>query len=359
MARIDSFLELAAEQKVSDFHFHAGNPPIIRHVGELLPLPFRVLTDEEVRRFLFEILTPAQRELLELEQQLDFVYVLPGLGRFRANVFVQSQGLGAVFRVIPERLPSFEELLLPPAVKKLAEQTSGLVLVTGPTGSGKTTTLTAMVHQINTEMQRHVITIEDPIEFVHPPIKSVVTQRQIGRHAESFASALRSALRESPDVLVVGELRDPETVHLALQAAETGMLVLGTLHTNSAPRAVDRILDALPPDMREPMRLVLSVVLRGVIAQHLCLRASGETRVALLEILLQTPAVANLIRENKVHQIEGYLQSLGADASGAQSLDSCILRCVREGVITREEGLRVADRPELLQTQLAQWSEDR
>jgi twitching motility protein PilT len=353
VARIDSFLEIVAEQRASDFHFHAGNPPIIRHVGELLPLPFRVLTDDEVRRFVFEILTPAQKETLEHDQQLDFIHVLPGLGRFRANVFVQSQGLGAVFRVIPDRLPTFEELRLPPAVKKLTEHSNGLVLVTGPTGSGKTTTLAAMVNQINADMQRHVITIEDPVEFVHTPRQSVITQRQIGKHAESFASALRSALREAPDVLVVGELRDPETVHLALQAAETGVLVLGTLHTNSAPRAVDRILDALPADIREPMRLVLSVTLRGVIAQRLCLRANGESRVALLEILLQTHGVANLIRENKVHQIEGYLQSAGADGSGAQSLDSCILRFIQEGVITREEGLKVADRPEQLQASLA------
>ncbi len=359
MARIDSFLEIVAEQKASDFHFHSGNPPIIRYGGELMPLPFRRLTDDEVRRFVFEILTPAQRQALEHDQQLDFIHVLPGLGRFRASVFVQSQGLGAVFRVIPDRLPSFEELGLPPTVRKLAEHANGLVLVTGPTGSGKTTTLAAMVNDVNITMQRHVITIEDPIEFVHAPAKSVVTQRQIGRHAESFAAALRSALREAPDVLVVGELRDPETVHLALQAAETGVLVLGTLHTNSAPRAVDRILDALPADVREPMRQVLSVTLRGVIAQRLCPRANGDGRVALLEILLQTHGVANLIRENKVHQIEGLLQSASADGSGAQSLDACILRYVREGLITREDGLAVADRPDQLQKQLAELPEDR
>jgi twitching motility protein PilT len=358
MARIDSFLEIVAEQKASDFHFHAGNPPIIRYAGELLALPFRTLTDEEVRRFVFEILTPAQRQALEHDQQIDFIHVLPGLGRFRANVFVQSQGLGAVFRIIPERLPTFEELRLPPAVKKLTEQANGLVLVTGPTGSGKTTTLAAMVHEINNSMQRHVITIEDPIEFVHAPIKSVITQRQIGKHAESFAQGLRSALREAPDVLVVGELRDPETVHLALQAAETGVLVLGTLHTNSAPRAIDRILDALPADIREPMRQVLSVTLRGVVAQRLCPRASGEGRVGLLEILLQTHGIANLIRENKVHQIEGYLASASADGTGAQSLDSCILKYVQEGLITREDGLAVADRPEQLQRLFASLPED-
>ncbi len=358
MARIDSFLEIVAEQKASDFHFHAGNPPIIRYSGELLALPFRSLTDEEVRRFVFEILTPAQRQALEHDQQVDFIHVLPGLGRFRANVFVHSQGLGSVFRIIPERLPTFEELRLPPAVKKLTEQANGLVLVTGPTGSGKTTTLAAMVNEINHSMQRHVITIEDPIEFVHAPVRSVITQRQIGKHAETFAQALRSALREAPDVLVVGELRDPETVQLALQAAETGVLVLGTLHTNSAPRAIDRILDALPADIREPMRQVLSVTLRGVIAQRLCPRASGEGRVGLLEILLQTHGIANLIRENKVHQIEGYLQSASADGSGAQSLDSCILKYVQEGLITREDGLAVADRPDQLQRQLASLPED-
>lgn len=359
MARIDSFLEIVAEQRASDFHFHAGNPPIIRHVGELLPLPFRVLTDEEARRFVFEILTPAQRQTLEHDQQVDFIYVLPGVGRFRANVFIQSQGLGAVFRIIPNHLPTFEELRLPPAVRKLTEQNNGLVLVTGPTGSGKTTTLAAMVHEINKTQQRHVITIEDPVEFVHAPIQSVITQREVGRHAESFASALRSAMREAPDVLVVGELRDQETVHLALQAAETGVLVLGTLHTNSAPRAVDRILDALPEEIREAMRQVLSVTLRGVIAQRLCLRADGESRVAVLEILLLTHGVANLIRENKVHQIEGYLQSASSDGTGAQSLDNGILRYILEGLITREAGLAVADRPDELQKQLSELREDR
>jgi twitching motility protein PilT len=359
MARLDSFLEIVAEQKASDFHFHAGNPPIIRYGGELLALPFRTLTDDEVRRFVFEILTPAQRQTLDHDQQLDFIHVLPGLGRFRANVFVQKEGLGAVFRVIPEHLPSFEELRLPPAVRWLTDQANGLVLVTGPTGSGKTTTLAAMVNEINATTQRHVITIEDPIEFVHVPAKSVVTQRQIGRHAESFAQALRSALREAPDVLVVGELRDPETVHLALQAAETGVLVLGTLHTNSAPRAVDRILDALPADIREPMRQVLSVTLRGVLAQRLCPRASGDGRVALLEILLQTHGIANLIRENKVHQIEGLLHSASADGTGAQSLDACILRYIQEGTISRDDGVAMADRPEQLQKQLAEMPEDR
>ena len=318
-----------------------------------------MLTDEETHRFIFEILTPEQRQALERDQQIDFIYVLAGVGRFRANVFVQSQGLGAVFRIIPNHLPTFKELRLPPAVRKLTEQNNGLVLVTGPTGSGKTTTLAAMVHEINKTQQRHVITIEDPVEFVHAPIQSVITQRQVGRHAESFASALRSALREAPDVLVVGELRDHETVHLAIQAAETGVLVLGTLHTNSAPRAVDRILDALPGDIREAMRQVLSVTLRGVIAQRLCLRADGENRVAVLEILLQTHGVANLIRENKVHQIEGYLQAASSDGTGAQSLDNCILRYISEGLITRETGLAVADRPDQLQKQLSELAEDR
>jgi twitching motility protein PilT len=357
MARMDSFLRLVADQKASDFHFHAGNPPMIRYAGELLPLPFRVLSDDEARRFILELLTPAQRQLLEDEQQIDFMYVLPGGGRFRANVFFQSQGLGAVFRIIPSRMPTLDELRLPPAVKKLTDHNNGLVLVTGPTGSGKTTTLAAMVHEINKTSQRHVITIEDPIEFVHEPMQSVITQRQVGRHAESFASALRSALREAPDVLVVGEMRDQETVFLAIQAAETGILVLGTLHTNSAPRAIDRILDALPGEIRAQMREVLSVILKGVVAQRLCQRANGEGRVAVLEILLQTYGIANLIREDKVHQID--LQSASGDGSGAQSLDSCILRYILEGLITAEEGIRIADRPDWLRKQLAETPEDR
>ncbi len=353
MARVDSFLRLVAEQQASDLHFHAGNVPIIRHDGDLVPLPFRELSAQEARRFLLEVLTVEQKETLEREQQVDFMYEIPGVSRFRANVFAQNQGLGAVFRIIPSRVPTLDDLMLPLAIKKLTELSNGLVLVTGPTGAGKTTTLAAMVHEINLGSQRHIITIEDPVEFVHEPIKSVITQREVGRHAESFAGGLRSALRESPDVIVVGEMRDSETTQLALSAAETGVLVFGTLHTNSAAKAVDRIVDVIPEDVREQARSVLSVVLRGVIAQHLCKKASGEGRVAVAEVLLQSHAISHLMRENKIHQIETYLQSDAGDGSGMQSLDRSLLRAVREGVVAPDEAVKYANYPETFRKQAA------
>lgn len=358
MARIDSFLRLVAQQQASDLHFHAGNPPIIRHDGDLVPLPFRVLSEMEARRFLFELLTIEQRAQLERDQELDLVYVMEGIGRFRTNIFVQSQGIGAVFRIIPNRLPTMEELLLPPSVRKLTELQNGLVLVSGPTGSGKTTTLAAIVNQINKTSQRHVITVEDPIEFVHSPLQSIITQRQIGEHVSSFESALRSALRESPDVLVVGEMRDAETISLAMSAAETGVLVFGTLHTNSAAKALDRIVDAMPDETRDQVRSVLSVLLRGIICQQLCKRATGDGRIAVMEILLQNYAVANMMRENKLHQLDGYLQSASNDGSGTQSLDHCIARYVREGLVELEEALPVAVYPDQLKKLLAQNEEE-
>jgi twitching motility protein PilT len=357
MARLDSFLRLVAEQQASDLHFHAGGVPLIRHNGELLPLPFRHLSDAETRRFLFEIMTPEQTDTLNREQQVDFIYVLPEAGRFRANVFFQSRGLGAVFRVIPNRIPRLDELRFPASVKRLLQLRSGLVVVTGPTGAGKTTTLAAMIEEINATQSRNIITIEDPIEYVHEPIQSAVIHREVGTHTVSFANGLRAALRESPDVLVLGEMRDLETVQLALQAAETGTLVLATLHTNSAARAVDRILDAVPEEARDQARGTLSLVLRAVIAQRLARLASGDGRLAVLELLLQSWAVANLIRENKVHQIGAQLQS-GGEGSGNQSFDISLLRHVQEGTIAAEEALRLASHPDQLARRLAEVAQE-
>ena len=358
MPRIDSFLRLVAQQGASDLHFHAGNVPIIRHEGELMPLPFRQLSDVETGRFLLEIMGEDQRAAFEQNQEIDLVYSIEGVARFRANVFVQSHGLGAVFRVIPNRTPTLDELRLPPAVKRLTLLNNGLVLVTGPTGSGKTTTLCAMVDEINKTSERHVISIEDPIEFLHQPIKCAITQRQVGKHADSFAGALRSALRESPDVLVVGEMRDLETINLAIAAAETGVLVIGTLHSNSASKAIDRIIDVIPEESRDQIRSTLSVLLRGVISQHLAKHASGEGRVAVLEVLLQSYAVSNLIRENKVFQIDSYLDTASNDGSGMQSLDACLFRLVKQGDITVDEALKFANQPESLKSLAAQLPED-
>ena len=347
MARVDSFLKLVAEQQASDLHFHAGGVPMIRHDGDLMPLPFRALTALEARRFIMEIATPEQQATLQREQQVDFVYALPDVGRFRASLFVQSRGIGAVFRVIRNHIPTLEELRLPPVLTRLVRFKNGLVIVTGPTGAGKSTTLAAMVREINTNQSRHIITIEDPVEYVHEPVRSAITHREVGTHTESFAAGLRSALRESPDVLVLGEMRDLETVQLALQAAETGVLVLGTLHTNSAAKAVDRILDVIPEESRDQVRGTLSLVLRAVVAQRLARLASGDSRIAVLEVLLNSWAVGNLIRENKVHQIEAQLRS-GGDGTGNQGFDTSLLQFVEQGLIAAEEALRLANHPESL-----------
>ena len=358
MPRIDSFLRLVAEQGASDLHFHAGNVPIIRHEGELMPLPFRILSEVETGRFLLELLGEEQRAQFEKTKEADLVYSIEGVARFRVNIFVQSQGLGAVFRVIPNKVPTLDELNLPLALRRLTQLANGLVLVTGPTGSGKSTTLAAMVDEINKSSQRHLISIEDPIEFLHKPIKSAITQRQVGKHAESFSSALRSALRESPDVLVVGEMRDLETIQLAISAAETGVLVIGTLHSNSASKAIDRIMDVIPEESRDQVRSTLSVLLRGVISQHLAKHASGEGRVAVMEVLVQSYAVSNLIRENKVFQIDGYLDTASYDGSGMQSLDACLFKLLKQGEVTLDEALKLANQPESLKRLAAELAED-
>jgi twitching motility protein PilT len=356
--RIDSFLRLVAEQGASDLHFHAGNVPIIRHEGELMSLPFRVLSEVETGRFLLELLGEEQRAQFEKTQEADLVYSIEGVARFRVNIFVQSHGLGAVFRVIPNKVPTMDELNLPASLRRLTQLANGLVLVTGPTGSGKSTTLAAMVDEINKTSQRHVISIEDPIEFLHKPIKGAITQRQVGKHAESFSSALRSALRESPDVLVVGEMRDLETIQLAISAAETGVLVIGTLHSNSASKAIDRIIDVIPEESRDQVRSTLSVLMRGVVSQHLAKHASGEGRVAVMEVLLQSYAVSNLIRENKVFQIDGYLDTASYDGSGMQSLDASLFKLVKQGEITLDEALKFANQPESLKRLAAELPED-
>jgi len=348
MARLDTFLRLVAEQKASDLHFHAGKVPKIRVSGDLLPLDFRELTASETKSFIYEILSPHMRHEFEEYQGIDLIYELKGIGRFRTNVYIQYDGLGAVFRVVPEKLPTPDDLLLPASLKRLIQYNNGLILVTGPTGSGKTTTLAALVHEINMTSKKHIITIEDPIEFVHEPINSIITQRQVGVHTDSFASALRSALRESPDVLVIGELRDIDTVTLALSAAETGILVFGTLHTGSSGRAISRIIDMVPEMTQEQSRTILSVLLRGVIAQRLCKSARGESRIAALEILLQNFGISNMIRENKLHQLDGYLQSVNFEETGMQSMDTCLLRYIKEGLIWLDEALKIADYPDHL-----------
>jgi twitching motility protein PilT len=288
---------------------------------------------------------------------VDILYSLSKVGRFRGSVFNQVEGMSAVFRVIPGSIPSLDDLGLPPSIEKLSRLQNGLVLVTGPTGSGKSTTLAAVVRQINERSPRHIITVEDPIEYVHDPVMSRITQRQVGKHVESFAAALRSALREAPDVLVIGEMRDSETIQLALSAAETGVLVFGTLHTNTAARAVDRILDTLSEEIRDHARGVLSVLLRAVIAQRLLRKATGEGRVAAVEVLVGSTALGHMIREGKTHQIEGTLQSAN-DLQGNLGFDNCLFRLARERLVGQDAAVAFARVPDALRRRLGEVPRD-
>jgi twitching motility protein PilT len=353
MPRLDSFLRLVMDQKASDLHFVSGARPTIRHNGDLVPIPFRRLGERETRRFLYEILTPEQIAEFEDHADLDFAYELAAEGRFRVNMFRQKRGIGAVFRIIPQRISTLAELGMPFQLRRLTEFGNGLVLFTGPTGCGKTTTQATLLGEINRDRSLHIITIEDPIEFIHRPIRSELTQRQVGRHVRTFRAALRSALREAPDVLLVGEMRDLETISLAITAAETGVLVFGTLHTGSSAKSIDRIIDAYPDEQAEQVRGVLSVVVRAVVSQRLVKLSSGDGRVAAMEIMFNNTAVANMIREGKIHQLDALLQSIDRE-TGMQSLDTDLLRLVRERLVDIEEAAKHAQYPQLFRQQIEQ-----
>lgn len=309
MATIDELFKIMVEQGASDLHITSGAPPYLRVHGNMTPLNYRELSNQDVQGLLFEILSEKQKKAFVEKWELDFAYTLAGIGRFRCNIFMQRKGLGAVMRTIPEKIKTAQELGLPSSIMDLIDCDRGLILVTGPTGSGKSTTLAAMIHEINMTREAHIITVEDPIEFVHPNIKSLINQREVGSHTKSFANALKAALREDPDILLVGELRDLETISLALTAAETGHIVFGTLHTNSAAKTIDRIIDVFPAGQQQQIRTMLAESIRGVVAQTLFSRADGQGRVAAYEILRGTKAVSNLIREGKVHQIPSAIQT--------------------------------------------------
>lgn len=338
---VTDLLILAKERGASDLHLTVGIPPKLRVNGELVDVSgWPPLSREDVHAMVYDILTDAQKAQFEEHLDLDFSVELENLGRYRVNVFHQRLGEGAVFRVIPSRIRSIRELGLPPVLEDLALRDRGLIVVTGPTGSGKSTTLAAMVDLINERRTAHIITLEDPIEFVHPHRRSVVNQREVGVHAKSFAAALRAALREDPDVILVGEMRDLETISLALTAAETGHLVLSTLHTSSAASTVNRIIDVFPSHQQEQVRVQLAESLVGVVAQLLLPTADGSGRVPAVEVMVATPAIRNLIRENKVHQIPSAIQTGLKD--GMQSLDQSLRHLLKTGRITAEVAYRWA-----------------
>jgi len=336
MKRIDEILTLMTEREASDLHIASGSAPYLRIHGEMVKLNYKDITPEVCQALIFEILSKTQRESFLDNWDLDFSYSLKGVGRFRVNVFRQRKGVAAVFRLIPEQIQTIQELGLPETLENLINVSEGLVLVTGPTGSGKSTTLASLIHTINVNQRAHIITIEDPIEFVHHNEQSLINQREVSSHTKSFHQALRAALREDPDVILVGEMRDLETISLALTAAETGHLVLATLHTNSATKTIDRIIDVFPEAQQAQIRVMLSESLKGVVAQSLVSRGDGRGRVPVVEVLVNTPAVANLIREGKTFQIPSSMQT--GQVHGMVTFEAAMNDLVRKGIVSRQDG---------------------
>jgi twitching motility protein PilT len=334
MAQIDSYFKQMKERGASDLHMVVGFPPLLRLRGELVPLDEPVLTSESNERILFEILDPDQQAIIKKNRDFDKAYALEGVGRFRCNFLYQHRGIGAVFRIIPTKILTVDQLGLPESVRSIAEYVRGMVLVTGPTGSGKSTTMAAIIDLINDKHPKHIITIEDPLEFVHPNKQCVFSQREIGSHAKSFAKALAVANRENPDVILVGEMRDLETISAALTCAELGILVFGTLHTNSAAKTIDRIINAFPAEEQAQTRTMLADSLKAVIAQQLLKTKDGKGRCAALEILIGSNALASIIREGKINQIESMIQT--GTTQGMQTMDQCLQRMIDDGKITVE-----------------------
>ena len=333
---ITELLAFSVKNNASDLHLSAGLPPIIRVDGEMRRLNVDPLDHKQVHELIYEIMNDKQRKEYEENLETDFSFEVKDLSRFRVNAFVQNRGAAAVLRTIPSKVLTLDDLGAPPIFKEIINQPTGIVLVTGATGSGKSTTLAAMIDHINTHKREHILTIEDPIEFVHDNKLSVLNQREVHRDTHSFSNALRSALREDPDVILVGELRDLETIRLAISAAETGHLVFGTLHTNSAPKTIDRIIDVFPAEEKAMVRSMLSESLRAVISQTL-LKKVGGGRVAAHEIMVGIPAIRNLIREDKVPQMYSVIQT--GQSHGMQTMDQCLQRLVATGVITQQDAM--------------------
>jgi twitching motility protein PilT len=335
MARVDAILKMVKEQGASDLHLTTGAPPIVRLNGEITTVPYEELTAEVNEALLFEIMTPDVRARYDKNKDVDFSYEVPGVVRARCNVYEQVRGVAGAFRILPNQILALPDLGVPAHVTTLSELARGLVLVTGPPGSGKSSTLAAMVDHINRTRRKHILTIEDPIEYRHVNRSSLVTQREVGSNTPSFAQALRGALREDPDVILVGEMRDPETMQLAITAAATGQLVFGTLHTMSATQTVDRIVDSFEGEKQAQIRLMLSESLRGVLAQRLLRRRDGQGRVLALEILTSNSAVSSLIREKKTFQLASVIQT--GRKEGMVSMDESLLQLVRAGMVTPDD----------------------
>ena len=341
MAKIDAFFKLMHDQNASDLHLIAGQPPALRIRGDIERVKYKVLDNDNLRGMLYEITAEEKIKVFEETGDVDFGYEIPGLARYRANFFMQKNGVGAVFREIPSTIMSSEQLGLPPVITKLATLPRGLVVVTGPTGSGKSTTLAAIIDQANRTRTDHIITIEDPIEFVHQSKGCLVNHRELGLHTKSFKAALRGALREDPDIILVGEMRDLETISLAIEAASTGHLVFTTLHTMSASKTVDRIVEVFPASEQAQIRSTLADGIRAVIAQTLFKRIDRQGRIPALEILIATPAVRNLIRESKTHQINSMIQT--GKKYGMQLLDESIMDLYRKGYISADDAYNKAN----------------
>jgi twitching motility protein PilT len=341
---ITQLLQFSHQQEASDLHISAGEPPMLRVHGDMKRIKVPALSPEETVKMVYDVMGDNQRRTFEERSELDFSMQLGELARFRVNVFRQNRGVGAVFRKIPTTILSLEELGMPAILADISRREKGLVLVTGPTGSGKSTTLAGMIDLINSELEGHILTIEDPIEFVHRSKKCLVNQREVGPHTQSFNNALRAALREDPDIVLVGELRDLETIQLALTAAETGHLVFGTLHTSSAPKTVDRVIDVFPPNQQAQVRAMFAESLQAVITQTLC-KKTGGGRVAALEIMIGTTAVKNLIREGKIHQLPGVIQT--SQNVGMQTLEMHLHDLVQRGLISRQAAIEKSGNAEM------------
>jgi len=335
MAQIDAFFKLMNEKGASDLHLVAGQQPVLRIDGEIERIKYKVLDNDTLKAMLYEIAPEEKIKEFEETGDVDFAYEIPGLARYRANFFLQKNGVGAVFREIPSTIMTCDQLGFPPVIKRLATLPRGLVLVTGPTGSGKSTTLAAIIHEANLSRKDHIITIEDPIEFVHKSEKAIVNHREVGLHTRSFAAALRGALREDPDIIMVGEMRDLETISLALEACNTGHLVFATLHTMGSSKTIDRIIEVFPENQQEQVRSSLADGIRAVISQALFRRIDRRGRVAALEIMIATPAVRNLIREAKTFQIPSMIQT--GKKYGMQTLDDSIMELLNNRIISPED----------------------